>query len=70
MDKLLLIGLSVLGQVYALRMKSKFSIVTYDYNMVGEVCDQLLSDVNIDTANKAVLANNRPGKFIVIKFLL
>ena len=70
MDKLLLIGLSVLGQVSALRWKSKFSNVTYDYNMVDEVCDKLVSDINLDVAKKAVLANNRPGKFIVIKFLL
>ena len=70
MDKLLLIGLSVLGQVSALQLKSKFSNVTYDYNMVGEVCDQLVSDISLDSANKAVLANNQLGKLIVIKFLL
>ena len=68
MEKLLLICLSVLGQVSAQREKSKFSNVAYNYNMLDKVCDKLASDLNVEKTLKAVIANNEPGKFI--KFLL
>ena len=68
MEKLLLICLSVLGQVSAQREKSKFSNVAYDYNMLDKICDKLASDFNAEKTRKAVIANNQPGKFI--KFLL